>query len=55
MSAKQTALVTGVSGAGFFDRAGMADTKVATGHEDDPSDVAADGFEALMAEPGSGT
>ena len=33
----------------FFDRAGMEDTKVATGHKDEPDDVAADGFEALMA------
>jgi uncharacterized protein len=44
-----TSLMPGPTDTEFFDRAGMEDTKVATGHKDDPDDVAADGFEALMA------
>jgi short-subunit dehydrogenase len=44
-----TSLMPGPTDTEFFDRAGMEDTKVATGHKDDPADVAADGFEALMA------
>jgi uncharacterized protein len=44
-----TSLMPGPTDTEFFDRAGMEDTKVATGPKDDPDDVAADGFEALMA------
>ena len=33
----------------LFERADMEDTKVGSGREDDPEDVARDGFEALMA------
>jgi short-subunit dehydrogenase len=33
----------------FFRRAGMTDTKIATGPKDDPADVARAGFEALMS------
>jgi short-subunit dehydrogenase len=32
----------------FFERADMEDTKVGSGKQDDPADVARDGFEALM-------
>ncbi|MEU3622856.1 hypothetical protein BS329_09460 [Amycolatopsis coloradensis] len=32
----------------FFERAGTKDTKVGSGPEDDPADVAREGFEALM-------
>ncbi len=44
-----TALQPGPTDTNFFDRAGMQDTKVATGKKDDPADVARDGYEALMA------
>jgi short-subunit dehydrogenase len=33
----------------FFERADLLDTKLGAGDKDDPSDVARDGFEALMA------
>jgi short-subunit dehydrogenase len=33
----------------FFERAEMLDTKVGSGKQDDPADVAREGFEALMA------
>lgn len=44
-----TALMPGPTDTDFFRRAGMEDTKVATGPKDDPAEVAREGFEALMA------
>jgi len=44
-----TSLMPGPTDTEFFERAGMEDTAVATGHKDDPDTVARDGFEALMA------
>ncbi len=44
-----TSLMPGPVETEFFDRADMLDTKVGAGEKDDPADVAADGFEALMA------
>jgi short-subunit dehydrogenase len=44
-----TSLQPGPTDTEFFDRADMQDTKVASGHLDDPDDVARQGFEALMA------
>ena len=44
-----TALMPGPTDTEFFERADMLDTRVGTGHKDDPADVARDGFEALMA------
>ncbi|MFL6163762.1 MAG: SDR family NAD(P)-dependent oxidoreductase [Jatrophihabitantaceae bacterium] len=44
-----TALMPGPTDTEFFDRAGMDDTPVANAKKDDPAEVAADGFEALMA------
>ena len=44
-----TALQPGPTDTEFFERAGMEDTKVAEAKKDDPSEVAKDGFEALMA------
>jgi short-subunit dehydrogenase len=32
----------------FFERAGMEDTKVGQAKKDDPTDVAKDGFDAMM-------
>ena len=43
-----TTLMPGPTDTEFFDRAGMQDTKVATGDKDDPAQVAQQGFEALM-------
>ncbi|WP_367138088.1 SDR family NAD(P)-dependent oxidoreductase [Saccharothrix sp. HUAS TT1] len=43
-----TALMPGPTDTDFFRRAGMTDTKVATGPKDDPAEVARAGFEALM-------
>ena len=43
-----TSLMPGPTDTEFFDRAGMQDTKVATGDKDDPAQVAQQGFEALM-------
>jgi short-subunit dehydrogenase len=43
-----TSLMPGPTDTEFFDRADMQDTRVAQGPKDDPEDVAADGFEALM-------
>ncbi|SES35538.1 Short-chain dehydrogenase [Lentzea xinjiangensis] len=43
-----TTLMPGPTDTEFFDRAGMQDTKVATGDKDDPEKVALQGFEALM-------
>lgn len=44
-----TSLMPGPTDTEFFARAGMQDTRVGSGPKDDPADVAADGFEALMA------
>lgn len=44
-----TALLPGPTDTPFFERAGMQDTKVATGPKDDPDDVAREAYEALMA------
>jgi short-subunit dehydrogenase len=44
-----TALQPGPTDTGFFDRAGMEDTKAGEGKKDDPAEVAKDGFEALLA------
>jgi short-subunit dehydrogenase len=44
-----TALQPGATDTNFFNRAGMQDTKVATGKKSDPADIAEQGFEALMA------
>ncbi|MFI9008039.1 SDR family NAD(P)-dependent oxidoreductase [Actinosynnema sp. NPDC053489] len=43
-----TALMPGPTDTDFFRRAGMTDTKIATGPKDDPADVARAGFKALM-------
>ncbi len=43
-----TSLMPGPTDTEFFERADMLDTKVGAGDKDDPSDVARDGFEALM-------
>jgi len=43
-----TSLMPGPTDTEFFDRAGMTDTKLATGRRDDPAEVAAQGFAALM-------
>jgi len=44
-----TALMPGPTDTEFFERADMLDTKVGADDKDDPADVAADGFAALMA------
>jgi uncharacterized protein len=44
-----TSLMPGPTDTEFFERADMLDTKVGTSKQDDPADVARDGFEALMA------
>lgn len=44
-----TSLMPGPTDTEFFERADMTDTRAATGHKDDPSEVARDGFEAMMA------
>ncbi|MBV9309200.1 MAG: SDR family NAD(P)-dependent oxidoreductase [Solirubrobacterales bacterium] len=44
-----TSLMPGPTDTEFFERADMLDTKVGTMDQDDPEDVARDGFEALMA------
>jgi short-subunit dehydrogenase len=44
-----TSLMPGPTDTDFFERADMTDTKVAQGSKDDPDDVAADAYEALMA------
>jgi uncharacterized protein len=43
-----TALLPGPTETAFFARAGMTDTKVGQGSKDDPAEVAAEGFTALM-------
>jgi short-subunit dehydrogenase len=42
-----TCLMPGATDTEFFARADMLDTKVATDHKDDPSDVAKTGFDAM--------
>lgn len=44
-----TSLLPGPTDTAFFERAGMLDTKIGQGPKDDPDDVAADAFEALVA------
>ena len=44
-----TALMPGPTDTEFFDRADMQDTPAGQGSKDDPAEVAADGFRALMA------
>lgn len=44
-----TALMPGPTDTEFFDRADMGDTPVYDAPKDDPADVAADGYEALLA------
>ena len=44
-----TSLMPGPTETEFFERAGMQDTLVGAGPQDDPVDVARQGFEALMA------
>jgi short-subunit dehydrogenase len=44
-----TSLMPGPTDTEFFERAGMLDTPIGEGKKDDPADVAAMGFEALMA------
>jgi uncharacterized protein len=44
-----TSLMPGPTETEFFERAGMEDTRVGSSDQDDPADVARDGFEALMA------
>jgi short-subunit dehydrogenase len=43
-----TCLMPGPTDTEFFERAGMADTKVGQGEKDDPADVALAGFDAMM-------
>jgi short-subunit dehydrogenase len=43
-----TCLMPGATETGFFERAGMMDTKVGQQEKDDPADVARVGFEAMM-------
>lgn len=44
-----TALQPGATETEFFERAEMENTKVAQSHKDDPTEVAKQGFEAMMA------
>ena len=44
-----TSLMPGPTDTDFFRRADMLDTKIGQGQKDDPDDVAAEGYEALMA------
>jgi short-subunit dehydrogenase len=44
-----TALMPGPTETNFFHRAGMDDTRVGTSKKDDPTEVAKQGFDALMA------
>ncbi|OKK22278.1 oxidoreductase [Streptomyces sp. CB00455] len=44
-----TSLMPGPTETEFFERAGMLDTKVGRSEKDDPAQVAAQGFEAMMA------
>jgi short-subunit dehydrogenase len=45
-----TALMPGATETEFFERAGAQDTKLGASEKDDPSEVARQGFEALMAD-----
>jgi hypothetical protein len=48
-STRSFAVITGASsGTEFFERADMLDTKVGAGEQDDPADVAREGFDAMM-------
>ena len=47
-----TCLMPGATETDFFERADMLDTKVGTQKKDDPADVAATGFKAMMAGEG---
>jgi len=47
-----TCLMPGATETDFFERADMLDTKVGQGKKDDPADVAATGFKAMMAGEG---
>ncbi len=47
-----TSLMPGPTDTNFFDRAGMEGTRADAGPKDDPAQVAAQGFEALMAGKG---
>jgi short-subunit dehydrogenase len=44
-----TSLMPGPTDTGFFDRAGMEDTRLGTSTKDDPADVARDALSALLA------
>jgi short-subunit dehydrogenase len=44
-----TCLMPGPTDTDFFERAGLTDTKVGVEDKDDPADVAADGFKAMMS------
>jgi short-subunit dehydrogenase len=44
-----TVLMPGPTETEFFERADLEDTRVGQGKQDDPADVARDGFEALMS------
>ena len=44
-----TSLMPGPTATDFFERARLADTPIGQGPQDDPADVARQGFEALMA------
>jgi short-subunit dehydrogenase len=44
-----TSLMPGPTDTEFFDRGGLRDTPLGSGPQDDPADVARQGFEALMA------
>jgi short-subunit dehydrogenase len=47
-----TCLMPGATETQFFRRAGMLDTKVGAAKQDDPADVASDGFKAMMSGEG---
>ena len=47
-----TVLMPGATDTRFFERAHMLDTKVGTDKKDNPADVAADGFDAMIAGEG---
>jgi short-subunit dehydrogenase len=47
-----TCLMPGATETPFFQRADMMDTAIGTAKKDDPADVAADGFNAMMAGEG---
>ncbi len=43
-----TCLMPGATETGFFERADMLDTKIGQSKNDDPAEVAKQGFEAIM-------